>query len=107
MTGQDRLAQLVRAGVLHNWAGLLYDAAKYSEALEYNEKALAISKATLGDNHPSTATAYYVVALVHYEMGEHDQALSAMQAAHAAYLACLGPDHPATINAADTLQDWS
>ena len=51
--------------------GLTYKSkGEYDKALEYYAKALAIQLATLGENHPSTATTYGNMGSTYDSKGE-------------------------------------
>jgi tetratricopeptide (TPR) repeat protein len=70
---------------------------EYSKALEYYAKSLAIYQATLGEQHPSTATTYHGMASVYDKQGEYSKALEYYAKSLAIYQATLGEQHPHTV----------
>ncbi|MFF3660829.1 tetratricopeptide repeat protein, partial [Streptomyces olivochromogenes] len=67
-----------------------------SEALPLEERALAITNATLGPNHPDTAIRLGNLALTFGDLGRHDDAMQLAARALAISETALGPDHPTT-----------
>ena len=59
-------------------------------------KTLKIELATLGDNHPSTATTYNKMASVYKKQGDHPKALEYYGKSLKITLATLGDNHPDT-----------
>ena len=76
----------------------LYVAAqgRYNRALTLRQRALAITEAALGPDHPNTATATANLAATLSELCRHTDALPLQQRALAITEAALGPDHPNT-----------
>jgi tetratricopeptide (TPR) repeat protein/MinD-like ATPase involved in chromosome partitioning or flagellar assembly len=76
---------------------------QYEQALTLRESALTIYEATLGSDHPDTATALAGVGLAYWRLGQADKALPLQQRALAITEAALGPDHPDTAIQLDNL----
>ena len=56
--------------------GQAYDSkGEYDRALEYYQQALAIKKATLGDNHPKTAVTLNAMGEAYSSRGEYESAV--------------------------------
>ena len=68
----------------------------YVKALEYYEKALAISERVLGKEHPDTAATYNNIAVVYRAQGDYAKALEYYRKANAVFLSVLGEEHPYT-----------
>ncbi|MEU3520257.1 tetratricopeptide repeat protein [Streptomyces sp. NPDC006654] len=86
-----------------NLAGLLGQTALYLAArgqavlaLPLEERALAITEAALGPDHPDTATCLGNLAGTLSDLGRHADALPLAERALAVTEAALGPDHPDT-----------
>ena len=60
------------------------------------ERALAISEAVLGPDHPDTARCLGNLACTYRELGRPGDALPLAERALAVTEAALGPDHPST-----------
>jgi hypothetical protein len=60
------------------------------------ERALAISEAALGADHPDIATRLDNLALIYRDLGRPADALPMMERALAISQTALGPDHPET-----------
>ncbi len=84
------------AHIFHNTASAYNDLADYDKALAYDQKALDISEAKLGTDHPNTATTYNNIAGVYRAKGDYDNALRFYQKALEIREAKLGTDHPDT-----------
>ena len=61
--------------ILYDYANIYYILGKYDKAIAYYEKALKIQLATLGENHPSTATSYNNIGLAWKSKGDYDKAI--------------------------------
>ena len=66
----------------------------YDKALEYHHKSLKIYVATLGENHPSTATTYSNIGLTYYNKGDYARAIQDFDEAIR-----LRPDYAKALNA--------
>ena len=64
------------------------------KALELDEKALKVSRAALGEDHPDVGTTSNTVALVYEAKGGYDVALGPCEKALKIARAALGEDHP-------------
>ncbi|MET8689338.1 tetratricopeptide repeat protein [Streptomyces sp. NPDC004732] len=67
-----------------------------NQALPLAERALAITEAVLGPDHPDTATRLNNLAATFSDLGRHAKALPLKERALAITEAVLGPDHPTT-----------
>jgi len=67
-------SELVAAERLNQQAFELYQQGKYSEAIPLAERALAIRKKVLGDNHPNVATSLNNLAALYESQGRYSQA---------------------------------
>ncbi len=72
----------------------LSDLGRYQEALEYQQKALEIRLAVLGERHPDVATSYNNIGVILKELGKPQEALEHYQKALEIFLAVLGERHP-------------
>jgi tetratricopeptide (TPR) repeat protein len=68
----------------------------YAQALPLRQSALAIYDATLGPDHPHTATGLGNLAITYHDLGRPADALPLDERALAITEAALGPDHPDT-----------
>jgi len=83
------------SGLLDRLASYRHNAlAAYTEALDLYEKALAITEAKLGPDHPDTATSLNNLALLLRTMGKLDRARLLHERAMKIREATVGPDHP-------------
>jgi tetratricopeptide (TPR) repeat protein len=82
------LCHLIGAG--HNAS------ARYSQALEWYYRDLAICEKVLGAEHPSTATSYNNIGFVYESQGDYDKALEWYQKASKILEKVLGVEHPDT-----------
>jgi len=64
------------------------------KALEYYQKALAIRKKVLGDEHPDTAGSYNNMAILYYTMQKYQEAAEMMQKALNIFEMKLPANHP-------------
>jgi tetratricopeptide (TPR) repeat protein len=75
------VSRLQEAKHLINQAKGLYQQGQYKEAIVYAEKALAIRRKVLGEEHPGTATTYNNLGILYRNIGNHDKAGSFLQKA--------------------------
>jgi tetratricopeptide (TPR) repeat protein len=73
------------------------------EGIPLLERALAINRKWLGDDHPETATTLANLAGLYLDAGRAGDALAAARRALAALEDALGPDHPRIASAASML----
>ena len=73
-----------------------YDTGDYNKSLHFYEKSLEINLATLGDNHPSTATSYNNIGLAYYSKGQFDKAIEYYEKSLKILNTKLGKEHPST-----------
>ncbi|MEL7069180.1 MAG: tetratricopeptide repeat protein [Cyanobacteria bacterium J06581_3] len=86
------------AGCLDRLARVYELQGRYGEAEPLYLDALEISKAELGDRHPSTANSLLNLATLYHDTQQHQQALKLIQQALDIYVPVLGIDHPSTQN---------
>ncbi|MFB7794370.1 tetratricopeptide repeat protein, partial [Streptomyces sp. NPDC056086] len=72
------------------------DWGRHTDALPLEERALHITEATLGPDHPNTATRLSNLANTLSDWGRHTDALPLEERALHITEATLGPDHPNT-----------
>ena len=77
-----------------NIGAVLYEQAKFAQARQMYEEAVAIKQKTLGPEHPSTASSIMGVAAVMADMGELDAAIEKLGQVLWIQKATLGRDHP-------------
>ena len=82
--------------VQNDIAVFLHSQGDYMQALPLLQRALAISEAALGPDHPTTAAALGNLALTYGALGRPAEALPLEERALAISEAALGPDHPTT-----------
>lgn len=82
------------ASLLNNVAFELNKMGKGSEAVSLYERALALRRANLGEDHPSTATTLQNLAVALHETGRTAEAVPMLEQAIAIREKKLGPDHP-------------
>ena len=70
----------------------------YEGALENFNKALEISKAAFGKNHPNIATGYNNIAKLYFDKGEPEKGLPYVANAYKIRYKFLGPEHPDSKN---------
>ncbi|MBK8241217.1 MAG: serine/threonine protein kinase [Deltaproteobacteria bacterium] len=97
---EDELRGAVLSGQLGN---VHWRAAQYDEGVAAHERALAIKRRVLGDEHPSIAVTLFNLANVEDERGDHERAWNRMLEALAMFERELGPMHPAVGNCANNL----
>jgi tetratricopeptide (TPR) repeat protein len=87
--------ELVEGAHLLNSVGV-YLAARgdYQEAQEYLEKAVVLSRNTVGDEHPGTAMTLHNLANIYRNQGKHDQAMVLHKQAYTIWRKILGEHHP-------------
>ena len=71
----------------------LYQAGKYSEAIEVTKRSLAIGEKLLGPDHPDVATSLNNMGLLYQEQGRYGEAEPLYKRSLAIREAALGPDH--------------
>jgi tetratricopeptide (TPR) repeat protein len=102
VSSQDQEA-LAEAKRLNNQAVELYQQGKYNEAISLAEKALAIRKKVLGENHLDTATSLNNLAELYRSQGRYSEAEPLYKQALAIYKAQLGDNHPDTAKSLSNL----
>ncbi|MEA5535844.1 CHAT domain-containing protein [Crocosphaera sp. XPORK-15E] len=102
VSSQDKEA-LAEAERLIQQAIELYQQGKYNEAIPLAEKALAIRKKVLGDNHPDTAGSLNNLAVLYYSQGRYSEAEPLYKQALAIRKAQLGDNHPDTAQSLNNL----
>ena len=75
----------------------------YQEAYEYNWNAYEKFLRLLGEEHPTTISAMYNLAVTLGDLGNYDEALKLQQQALTLFKKILGEEHPYTINHCDRL----
>jgi tetratricopeptide (TPR) repeat protein len=97
-TGQEEKARL------YHFLGYGYrNLARYSDALKWHRKALAIFEKVLGKDHPGTAVSYDNIALVYHRQGDYPEALKWLQKALAIQEKVLGKEHPDTASSGNNI----
>ena len=81
----------------------LYQAGRYAKAIPLAEQALRIREATLGPEHPDTATSLNNLALLYDTTGAYAKAEELYQRALAIREKALGPEHPSTATSLNNL----
>jgi CHAT domain-containing protein/DNA-binding XRE family transcriptional regulator len=99
---QEALAEAVR---LNQQAVELYQQGKYNEAISLAEKALAIIKQQLGENHPYTALSLNNLAELYFSQGRYAEAEPLYLQALAIYKQQLGENHPYTAQSLNNLAE--
>lgn len=89
--GEDELRE---AEYLHGLASVLVEAGDFPGAIEADEAALEIAERRLGDEHPTTATMLFGLAIAHQSNREYAEAKSLYLRSLALREAVLGPEHP-------------
>jgi tetratricopeptide (TPR) repeat protein len=89
----------VRSFALRNQGGALWSQRRYGEAQPLFEKALALRRAVLGEDHPATAESYYNVAGNLNTQGKYAEADPSFRRALEVRRQTLGEDHPDTAQA--------
>jgi hypothetical protein len=67
------------------------------DALKLREETLALRKARLGPDHPSTLLSMYNLSVTYHALGRYTEALKLREETLARRKAKLGPDHPDTL----------
>eukprot|EP00042_Codosiga_hollandica_P021196 m.72681 g.72681 ORF g.72681 m.72681 type:complete len:104 (+) comp50242_c0_seq27:1725-2036(+) len=68
----------------------------FEQAIEFYQKALDISLATNGREHPSSAAGYNNLGAAYDDKGDSAKAIESYNNALAIYVAALGANHPLT-----------
>ena len=84
------------AAAWNNIAATLLGHGKYSEGLEYFERALELRERLLGAEHPDVGSTRNNIGQALLSLGEHDRAEQEFRAALRIRRAALGEDHPRT-----------
>jgi len=95
MPHEDRVAYL-SANTMDEQARALYAQGKYAQAQTLHEKALAIRRRLLADDHPDTAASYNYVAFNLQAQGKYTQAQLLYEKALEIRRRLLTEDHPDT-----------
>ena len=80
--------------ILSDYARIYYISGEPDKAIEYYEKSLKIKLATLGENHPSTATSYNNIGLTWDSKGEYDKAIEYYEKALSILNSVFANGHP-------------
>jgi tetratricopeptide (TPR) repeat protein len=102
----DHLPDLPDRGLgrlLHEAAIFVAAQGRHDSALPLRQRALAITEAALGPDHPDTANVLDNLATTLGDLGRHADALALRERALAVTEAALGPDHPDTAARLDNL----
>ncbi|KAF3920525.1 hypothetical protein ABW20_dc0108726 [Dactylellina cionopaga] len=86
---------LALAGI-HNIAMVLQNQRKFSEAMQWYQKALAGQSKTLGEDHPETLITVYNIGHLLEKQGKDIEAMQWYQKALVSEIKTLGEDHPST-----------
>jgi tetratricopeptide (TPR) repeat protein len=89
-----QLAPQATARLLNQTAGYLRERAQFAEAKVALERALGISEAAYGPDHPAVATAVNNLGNVLWDLGDLAGARAACERALRIHEAAYGPDHP-------------
>ena len=84
-------------------ADALESAGRYKEASAIWERLVRFAEASLGPNHPNTATSLNNLALLYDNQGLYSQAEPLYKRALAIREKALGPDHPSTATSLNNL----
>jgi len=90
----EQTTALAEATRLNEQVRKLYQEGKYSEAIPLAERALAIRKLALGNQHPDVATSLDNLALLYQNQGRYAEAEPLYQQALAIVKLALGDKHP-------------
>jgi tetratricopeptide (TPR) repeat protein len=90
---QLQVATTTAARLLNNVGRYLRGRAEFTAAKAVHERALAISEATYGPDHPIVATCCNNLAMVLQDLGDLSAAKAHLERALAIHEATLGPDH--------------
>ena len=94
------------ASIYHD-LGLLYEAkGEYAKAEPLVERALSITRKTLGPKHPDTATDLITLALLYEAERKYAQAEPLLKQALQIRREVLGPEHPDTASSLDALGNF-
>jgi len=88
-----------------NLASSLSMAGRNDEALKLREETLALRRAKLGADHPSTLISMSALGDSYEALSRHAEALKIRQENLALRKAKLGPDHPETLSSMNNLAD--
>jgi tetratricopeptide (TPR) repeat protein len=90
------MKDLESAYLLSSVGEYLFNRAEYREAQTYDEQALRIYQAVLGEQHPSTAASLNNLGLVYRARGNYPKAEAVLLQASTMYHEALGEQHPDT-----------
>jgi tetratricopeptide (TPR) repeat protein len=94
---RPRVARALEAGIEKGDAAVaLFNQGKHDQAQPLFDRALAIHREALGEDHPRTMTSYSGAAMCLHLRGKHEQARHLAQRALASSRKVLGDDHPDT-----------
>ena len=91
-----KLVVVEGAWLLHHLGWYLHTRGQYAEAQLYEERALAIYRAVLGDEHASTAMILNNLAITYEDQGKLNDAAALHMQALAIRRSVLGENHPET-----------
>jgi tetratricopeptide (TPR) repeat protein len=91
---QWRLAFAEAARLLDHTGAYLLEYARYSQAEQFHQQALAIREQILGREHPDVATSLMHLAKIYHYQGNYPRAEPIFQRALTIYEQVLGPEHP-------------
>jgi tetratricopeptide (TPR) repeat protein/predicted Ser/Thr protein kinase len=86
--------RLHRASLLNGLAAIHHAAGTYKEAMDLQERGLAIMEETLGSGHPKVAKGLNNLAIIHASRGAYGEAIELYKRALAIREDALGPQHP-------------
>ena len=89
----------------NNIGSMYWSKGEHDKVIESFEKALAITLATLGDSHPSTAGTYNNIGSAHRSKGEYDKAAEYQEKALVIFAAALVDSHPSTVVTKNNLRE--
>lgn len=78
---------------LNNTGQVLMQLGQLEEALDYHQRGLAVRSASLGEQHPDTASSYNDLAIVYRELGRTKDAVAALESAIAILENVFGKAH--------------
>ena len=97
---------LVRAGLLHNLAGLAHSRGEAAAGIPLAEEGLALRTGALGAAHPDVAKDLNALGALYHLAGRYDDAGDCYRRALATFEDCYGPGHFETAQACANLAVW-
>lgn len=94
MTIKEGQEDLELALEFDSTSSILRDGGHYHQALDYQERCLAIKQNTLSPYHPSLGVSYNSLAMIRKDMGEYPKALEAQEKAIAIHQESNSPENP-------------